>query len=162
MYAHTDNPKYLTYLKNALFKHGLSEFVVEVIAQSLCDKRNILFDLEQDLIDQINDWDMVYNVNKTAFMFDYDDPEHSKRLSDAAHKKSIEQYNMSGEFMRSFVSLNDAEQQGYNHSKVSLCCNRKRKSAYNFQWRFTGDAHDITPYKRTNLPTKIEMLDKKT
>ena len=56
------------------------------------------------------------------------------------HKKAVEQLDMSGNVVRLFESLADAEKLcGYNHANISNCCNGKLKSAYGFRWRFVAE-----------------------
>lgn len=164
MYAHSSNCKKEYHIGRAISKHGKAKFEVSIIETFGSGSRSQLFEREQHHIDMISDWDISYNIGKTASLFDYDDPEYKHRHSESIEhtRKPIMQYSMDGKLIKEYASLAEAEQEGFDHSKVSMTCNRKRKSAFNFQWRFKDDDHDIAAYERTNLPSKIIMLDKKT
>lgn len=41
-----------------------------------------------------------------------------------------------GEIVRRFDSLKEAEKNGYHHSNVSACCCGRKKSAYGYVWKF--------------------------
>lgn len=51
--------------------------------------------------------------------------------------KSVYQHTLNGEFVAEYPSLAEVERQlGYNHSKTTLVCNGKRKTAYGYVWRY--------------------------
>ena len=51
--------------------------------------------------------------------------------------KPILQYTKSGEFVREWKSTHDIQRKlNYNNGNISKCCTGKRKSAYNFIWKF--------------------------
>lgn len=51
--------------------------------------------------------------------------------------KAVNQYTKSGEFIKTWISQSEVERQlGFSQGKISLCCLDKRKSAYNYIWRF--------------------------
>lgn len=51
--------------------------------------------------------------------------------------KTVLQYTKSGAFVREWKSTRDVERNlGYLHTYISFCCTGKRKSAYNFIWKF--------------------------
>ena len=65
---------------------------------------------------------------------------HKKAISEA-HKgvnaKKILQFTKSGEFIREWSSLKEASRQlGSAQSNICKCCNRKRKSAGGYVWRY--------------------------
>ena len=83
--------------------------------------------------------------------------EHKKAISDAkkgvplseankkaiieASAKKILQFTKSGEFIREWPSVREAERElGIAHSSISGCCNGKRKSAGGFVWRYVTNA----------------------
>ena len=56
---------------------------------------------------------------------------------------------MDGERMMEFLSLNDAEKQtGVLQSKITLCCQRKRRSAGDYQWRYADDKQDVVKIEK--------------
>lgn len=51
--------------------------------------------------------------------------------------KKVNQYTLEGKFIRQFPSTNQVERElGYFQSNISNCCNGKRKTAYNYLWKF--------------------------
>lgn len=59
--------------------------------------------------------------------------EHRAKLS-----KKILQFTKSGEFIREWPSLNEAELElGIAHTNISKCCNGKRKSAGGYIWQYS-------------------------
>lgn len=59
-------------------------------------------------------------------------------------KRPVVQYSMDGQQMMVFNSLADAERQtGTPQSKITLACQRKRRSAGDYQWRYADDKQDV-------------------
>lgn len=51
--------------------------------------------------------------------------------------KVVLQYTKSGEFVREWPSIQEVKRTlGYNQGHISQCCNRIRKSAYNYIWKY--------------------------
>ena len=51
--------------------------------------------------------------------------------------KPVIQFTKDGEFVREWKSATDVQRNlGYNNGHISECCNRKRKSAYSFIWKY--------------------------
>ena len=61
------------------------------------------------------------------------------QVKKAEHKKKpVLQLSLTtGEIVRRFESLKEAEEHGFNHSNVSACCNGRKKSAYGFCWKLS-------------------------
>ena len=64
--------------------------------------------------------------------------EHKNNISlNHPTKKPIMQLDLSGFFIREYISINEASRQtGYRVSDISACCNNKQKSAFGFIWIF--------------------------
>lgn len=70
-------------------------------------------------------------------------------LASSNRKTPVIQYNMNGEMMMGFNSIAEAEQAtGVSHSKISLACQRKRRSAGDYQWRYANDKQDVIKIKK--------------
>lgn len=154
-----------SYLSRAIQCYGPETFSVEIMHDFSEEvNRSVIFECEQRELDSIDDWDKVYNITKKAFTFDYEDPSFKERKARATEHflKPVCKFSMDGVFMERFNSLKEAEEAGFDHSKVSMTCNRLRKSAYGYQWRFEGDDQDVSSYERKNLPKRVVMIDKKT
>ena len=65
---------------------------------------------------------------------------HKKAMSEAlrgVNAKKILQFTKSGEFIKEWPSLNEAERElGIAHSSISGCCNGIRKSAGGYIWKY--------------------------
>ena len=60
-------------------------------------------------------------------------------------KKSVKQYDLNGNFIKEYESLVEAARQtGSMDSKITLCCQGKRQSHNNFQWRYSDDNTPLT------------------
>ena len=64
--------------------------------------------------------------------------EHKNNISlNHPTKKPIMQLDLSGFFIREYISINEASRQtGYRVSDISACCNNKQKTAFGFIWIF--------------------------
>lgn len=72
----------------------------------------------------------------------YKTPEFRNKISKAVDykKKKVSQYTLSGEYIRSFDSANEAEKfVGINRGSILRCCKGIVKRAGNFIWRFNYD-----------------------
>lgn len=59
---------------------------------------------------------------------------------DIHFRKCVSQYSLSGEFIRSFESMREAElATGVADNAISMCCRNERKTAGGFIWRYHGD-----------------------
>lgn len=59
----------------------------------------------------------------------------TQRASEKKFKRVI-QYSLTGEMVRVWDSVKDAEQAGFHHSAISACCHGKRKAHMGFVWRY--------------------------
>lgn len=69
----------------------------------------------------------------------YQDPEWRRKTAEANRKraKPVDQYTIDGEYMKTWPSAKEIERElGINDSNISECCNKKRKKAGGFIWRF--------------------------
>ena len=54
------------------------------------------------------------------------------------HNKKIDQYDLDGNYLRSFASAMDVKRTlGISNSHISSCCNGTRKSAGGYMWKFS-------------------------
>lgn len=79
------------------------------------------------------------------------------------HKKSVLQYSLNGEYIKTFDCLTSASIEAGNTEKVSAIsavCKGKRKSAYGYIWKYEGDNNKIiTPYKHLKPKRRIGKFD---
>ena len=56
---------------------------------------------------------------------------------DHPESKLVNQYNLKGEFIRSWNSIMDIQRElGYFNSSISACCSGKQKTSYGFVWKY--------------------------
>jgi len=56
-------------------------------------------------------------------------------IASEKRKKAVNQYSVDGLFIRQFASMTEAEKEtGTSLSKISMCCNGKRKKANGYKW----------------------------
>lgn len=56
--------------------------------------------------------------------------------SDSRTPRPVLQFTKTGEFVREWSSMMEAERDGFCHGNVSLCCLGRRKSAYGYIWKY--------------------------
>ena len=83
-------------------------------------------------------------------------PNYSENESIRRGKKnqmrSINQFDMNGNYITSYNSINDAARSlNIDRTMISMCCRKKRCSAGGFQWRYSDD----------NNPQKYNSENKK-
>lgn len=55
-------------------------------------------------------------------------------------KTAVKQYTLDGKFIKSYISINQAmRENNIKSNNISTCCQRKRRSAYGFIWRYEND-----------------------
>ncbi len=65
-------------------------------------------------------------------------------LRQHGNNRPVIQYSMSGERMMTFQSITEAaEETGSRANKIVLCCQRKRRSTNDYQWRYADDKQDV-------------------
>lgn len=65
-------------------------------------------------------------------------------LTTSSRKRAVVQYSMDGQRMMTFNSLSEASKQtGVGQPKITLACQRKRRSAGDYQWRYADDKQDV-------------------
>lgn len=123
------------YIKAMLYKDGVSKnkSVHRLVAEAFIPNPNNLPLINHKDEDKTNnsvenlEWcDLKYNVNYGTAI---------ERCHDK-QKKPIIQMTMDGEIVKEYESITDAVNCGFLRSKISLCCNGKRKSSGGFRWKF--------------------------
>ena len=120
------------YLSIKLYKNGLKKtyYVHRLTAQTFIPNPNDLTEInhkdedkENNRVENLEWCDRKYNNN------------YGTRTVKCS--KLVLQFTKTGEFVNEWKSTMDVERNlGYDHSKISACCNGKRKSAYNFIWKY--------------------------
>ena len=120
-----------TYLHRAIQKYGWKNFSTEIIEQ--CDSK----ELNEKQIYWIEYYDSItpngYNMIPGG-----------SNGAGLAKGKQIEQYSLSGQFIKIYPSANQAGlQNNINTSNIISCCNQKRNQAGLFQWKWKNSNKKI-------------------
>ena len=132
-------------IHTSIKKYGIKNFSFEII--ELCDKN--------ELNDKEKYWIKYYN----SYLKGYNETPGGEGVSEANRIK-INQYSLEGVYLKTFNSITEAIQslnKDYSGSQISSVCNGKRKSAFNFQWRYEKDYKDklnIEPVKAVDKTRK--------
>ena len=51
-------------------------------------------------------------------------------------RKKVYQYDLNGNLIKEWISVNDAGRNGYSYQKISMCCLGKRKTHKGFIWSY--------------------------
>ena len=81
--------------------------------------------------------------------------------------KKVEQYDLFGNFVKSFHSASECSKYGYQQSAVSSVCRQEQLSAYGYLWKYSEDNRSIAEWverynkkKNSGKPKKrIKQLD---
>lgn len=57
--------------------------------------------------------------------------------------KPVQQYSLTGEYIKTFPSTQSCEKEGFQQSAVSNVCRQVQKSAYGYLWKYENDERDI-------------------
>ena len=83
---------------------------------------------ENNRIDNLEWCNSKYNMN-------YGEGAHKKSAEN--HKKTVEQYDLQGNFIKEWRSATDIHKElGFSNSNIAKCCRNKSKTAYGYIWRY--------------------------
>lgn len=78
-------------------------------------------------VDNLEYCDRVYNINYGT---------HNERMIKNQHNKSVLQFDLNGNFIREWKSLNECDRNGFDKSAVGKCCKGIFKQRYNSLWKY--------------------------
>lgn len=83
-------------------------------------------------------------------------------LRQGGRNRPVIQYSMEGEKLLTFQSITEAaEETNSSVSKIILCCQRKRRSTNDYQWRYADDKQDVVKIeKKWFSGKKVAQYDK--
>lgn len=78
-------------------------------------------------------------------------------LSKSSVERKVVQYNLSGEKIAEYKSIREASlATNSDESKISMCCNNKRKSHNKYQWKFEAESlSNLSEYFPTTVNKKV-------
>jgi len=139
-HIHTDK------IHNAMKLYGIEHFAMEVIADYKFTTKKELIEIlngeEKRFIKKYNSYYKGYNSTKGG----RDDLSHQKR--------AVSQYDLYGNYIKSYESINDLLEFFDVINCIYECCSGKCKYAYGYIWRYQED--DINKYE---LPTLREIKE---
>lgn len=115
------------YIHKALRKYGINNFSFEIIEEckqeELNEKEKYYIQFYNSLAP--NGYNMIEGGSNEAGL---------------SKSKSIKQFSLEGKYITTYYSIMDAERKtGINNSNISACCQGKRITAGNYQWRYEDD-----------------------
>lgn len=76
------------------------------------------------------------------------------------NNKPVCQFSLDGKYMRTFSSAREVEKElGIGFKQISQVCNRHKRMAHGFIWRFEGDSFDKYETQNTNF-VKVDQYSK--
>lgn len=71
-------------------------------------------------------------------------PDYVKEAVRKAHAKSVSQYSLQGELIRTYESATEVKRLfGYDNSLINKCCKLKHRTAYGYYWRYSEEPFNI-------------------
>ena len=124
----------------AILKYGWDNIEHEVVASNLT--REEADNFEKLLINKLDTVNPKFGYNCKEGGSNGSPLEETKKKIGKSlkgkNKKSVTQYSLSGEFIRTFDNITEVEfEMGISHGHISDCCNGKRKTIGGFIWRYT-------------------------
>lgn len=71
-------------------------------------------------------------------------------------KRKVSQYDLQGNFIRSFDSIKEASLNGFNEGNIQDCCVGRLKSSKGFIWRYLEDSQPVE-YKKKNVKSVLQF-----
>lgn len=111
-------------------------------------------DLTKDEAEEVEkEWIAYYNSTEREYGYNLREggstskhtEESKKKMSQAqkgekhSRSKKVDCYDINGNFIKTYCYLRQVEQDGFNHTNVGHCCNRKLRTSRGFIWRWHNE-----------------------
>lgn len=146
-------------LQRAYNKYGEDKFVVVILEVCQPIHDTLLF-LEQKYLDLNPEYNCVKRASRKYSKIPILKQENKV-------KRKVEQYTLSGEYVRTFDSISDAaryiDENNYFSIRTCItdCCCGKLTKAVDYLWKYANDNRDIAQVVRQKQPRgiKVDQLD---
>lgn len=152
-----------THFSNALKKHGKDNFIFMVIHNDIESKEDLdRWEKWYICHFESNNHKIGYNSTSGGGGCIFTD-ETKQKISDAKPKKIVAQYDLDGNYIRTYKSISEASKAtGISTTVISKCCKGKRRTSKGFIWKYIEEdilAHDkIEPAIQQEKPvSQYEM-----
>jgi group I intron endonuclease len=156
-HKHEGRQNHNAYLHRAIHKHGIENFLFEVVEECNLDNLDVLEKKYIALLDSVapNGYNMdlggcirkemgpetrekrrLASAGSRNSNFGKHKSEAFKIMIAAARSKPINQYSINGKYIKTFANARSVPEYPKGYKNISLCLNGKTKYAYGFQWRF--------------------------
>ena len=101
-----------------------------------------------------------YNLEYCTHKYNNNYGTRMKRISKKLSKK-VYQYDLNGNFIKSWSSTVELEKEGFNSSHISSCCLKKSKTHKGYIWSYKPiENFDIDNYKKKTTSKTVYQYDK--
>lgn len=104
------------------------------------------------------------SVDNLEWVTAQENAQHSveQGLRQKGRNRAVIQYTMDGERLLTFQSITEAAKETNSKAtKITLCCQRKRRSTNDYQWRYADDKQDVVRIeKKWFSGKKVAQYDK--
>lgn len=147
-----NNVHHSVFLQRVVNKYGLDGLRFEIIEQCLPEQ---CLEIEQKWLDHFKPFsNKGYNTCEIAgSSLGYKFPEEKKK-----NTKPINQYDIEGNFIKEWPSLNEASRElKINVSSIKDCCKKRYKQIKRYIFRYLGD-DELPEINTINIPMIIECF----
>lgn len=152
------------YFINAIEKYNWDNFTHEILFNNLTKDEACEKEIKLIALYDATNREKGYNISiggSAPMCGRKHTKEAIKKIRKNHKSKKVNQYDLDGNFIKSYYSVNEASRElniEKNCSSISDVCNRKKRSVKNFQFRFYDDCDDISPIDlRINKTSKTVL-----
>ena len=124
---------YVCLLKNGKHKNY---YVHRLVAQAFIDNPNNLPEVNHK--DECKTNNVVSNLEWCDRKYNHNYGTINERISQS-QSKPVLQYDLNGNLIKEWKSINECGRNGFNQGDICKCCNGKRKTAKGFIWVYKNE-----------------------